>query len=49
MKNLTAKQAVMTVTIDIAGDKESFFFYKGEDYSELINAINNIQLKTGEK
>lgn len=48
MKNLTAKDAVMTVTIDIAGDKESFFFYKGQDYSELINAINSIQLKTGD-
>lgn len=48
MKNLTAKDAVMTVTIEIAGEKESFFFYKGKDYSELINAINNIQLKTGD-
>ena len=48
MKNLTAKDAVMTVTIEIAGEKESFFFYKGSDYSELMQTITDIQLKTGE-
>jgi hypothetical protein len=43
MKNLTAKQATMTVTIRIGGDIETFFFYDSRSYTELINAINNTQ------
>lgn len=46
MKTLTSKDAVMTVTIRIAGEREDFFFYSYENYTELIKEINKIQLKT---
>jgi hypothetical protein len=44
MKNLTAKDSVITATIRIGGDIETFFFYESRNYTELINAINHIQM-----
>ena len=43
MKHLTGKQAVMTVTIKLEGDIETFFFYDSASYSQIINAINHAQ------
>ena len=43
MKNLTSKQATMTVTIKNGTDIETFFFYGNTGYSDLVNAIENIQ------
>jgi hypothetical protein len=43
VKHLTGKQAVMTVTVKLEGDIETFFFYDSASYTEVINAINSAQ------
>lgn len=52
MKNLTAKDAVINITIRLNGEREDFFLYDSRSYSAIINAINEAQrqefgLKTG--
>ena len=43
MKNLTAKDATITITIRIGGDIETFFLYDSRGYSEIVNAIEHAQ------
>ena len=46
MKHQTAKHAKMTVTIQIFGGVETYFFYDLANYGEILATINNLQLKT---
>lgn len=41
--NLTAKDAVINITIRLNGEREDFFLYDSRSYTAIINAINQAQ------
>jgi hypothetical protein len=46
MKHMTGKQAKLTVTIQVAGGVETFFFYDLAHYGEILATLHNLELKT---
>lgn len=45
IKTQTAKDAVITITVRLNGEREDFFLYDSRSYTEVINAITNAQGK----